>query len=77
MVVLEAECNMLGTLVTNMSKGDHSSTSNQVQSVNSNCGKLNEEAIVHQLEFVMEIEHRTPEIGKTTLEETTSRHDFC
>jgi hypothetical protein len=77
MVVLEAECNMLGTLVTNMSKGDHSSASNQVQSVNSNCGKLNEEAVVHRLEVVMEIEHPSPETGKTMLEETTSRHAFC
>jgi hypothetical protein len=59
------------------SKGDHLEASNQVQLVNSNCGKLNEEAIVHQLEDVMAIVQSTPETGKTTMEEAASRHAFC
>jgi hypothetical protein len=44
--------------------------------VNSNCGKLNEEETVHQLDDVMEIEQPTLKSGNATLEEVVSRHAF-
>jgi len=77
MVVFELECNMLQTSMTNMNTGDHSRASNQVQSPNFNHGKLNEEATMHQLQEVMEIEQPTLKTWKKTLEEVASRHTFC
>jgi hypothetical protein len=61
----------------NMSKGDHLGNSNQIQLVNSNCGKLNDEAAMHQLEDKMDLEQPTPKKQKTPLEEMTSMHAFC
>ena len=77
MAILEVECNMLQTMVINMRKGDHSGASNQVKFVNSNCGKLNEEETMHQLEHVLAIEKLALEIGNATLEEVMIKHAFC
>jgi hypothetical protein len=75
MTFLEAKCNMLWTMVINMRKGDHSGASNEVQSMNSNYGKLNEEETMHQHDDVMEIEQLL-ESGNAPLEEGVSRHAF-
>jgi hypothetical protein len=46
---------MIMNMVINLSKGDHSGATNQVQSINSNCEGLREEETMHWLVHDMEI----------------------
>ena len=74
--MLEAKCTMLHNMVINLSKGEQSGESNQVQSINSNCGPLGEDEIVLQLPDNVEIVKVDSNSTKATQDEATSQHAF-
>jgi hypothetical protein len=63
-------------MVINLSKGDQSRPSNQVQTVNSNYGGQKEENTMNQLPKDMEIEKPDSDATNGTMEEASIRLTF-
>jgi hypothetical protein len=70
------ECIFLRNMVTNMSKGAHSSTSNQILFMNSTHGDLKERDTMHQLVENMEFEPQGLVPSNVNLDEVVSCHAF-
>jgi hypothetical protein len=68
---------MLRNMVVNLTKREQYGASNQVQSVNLNCGRPREEETLHQLPEDVEAIKQHSDPTKTALEEAASRHVFC
>jgi hypothetical protein len=74
-VVLE-KCNMLRNMVVNMSKGEKSGASNQVQSVNSNFKLSETKERRHQRLENLQLVKQALDTAKEAADEATSRHAF-
>jgi hypothetical protein len=72
--IMDIEGNMLHNMVINLTKVEHLGASNQVWSINSNCGGPRKDEIVHQLLENEDIVKLDSDSAKAALEEVANHH---